>query len=224
MVKFPKDEAERQIWLNAMPNKPHTLTNRKDIRICAKHFDCPWKSVSGGKYPTSPPSVFPGVPKSCFRQTLTTPRKTQSATSDARDKLQQERLEKADKIQDFHDFTENLKKHMKGYNFIHNSDDLIAYMTDTMGRKIIHHIQFRNIQSDFGFLKLMCVKKDGYEVNNSVFGIQKDGYIHKWSDVQTILRKLVEYKMSSEAHLKKAHQELDLCDEFIDSPSFQFIQ
>ena len=224
MVKFPKDEAERQIWLNAMPNEPHTLTNRKDIRICAKHFDCPWKSVSGGKYPTSPPSVFPGVPKSCFRQTLTTPRKTQSATSDARDKLQQERLEKADKIQDFHDFTENLKKHMKGYNFIHNSDDLIAYMTDTMGRKIIHHIQFRNIQSDFGFLKLMCVEKDGIEVNNRVFGIQKDGYIHKWSDVQTILRKLVEYKMSSEAHLKKAHQELDLCDEFIDSPSFQFIQ
>ena len=111
MVKFPKDEAERQIWLNAMPNEPHTLTNRKDIRICAKHFDCPWKNVKGGKYPTSPPSVFPGVPKSCFRQTLTTPRKTQSATSDARDKLQQERLEKADKIQDFHDFTEKQGKH-----------------------------------------------------------------------------------------------------------------
>ena len=96
-------------------------------------------------------------------------------------------------------------------------------MTDNMGRKIIHHIHFRNVQSDFGFLKLMCVEKDGYEVNNSVLGIQKDGYIHKWSDVQTILRKLVEYKMSSGAHLKKAQQELDLCDEFIDSPSFQFI-
>ena len=224
MVKFPKEKIKRQIWLAAMPNESHTLANRKEIFICATHFDCVWEKVRGGSYPTMPPSVFPGVPKSCFRQTLSSPRNTLATTADARRKLQQERLEKNDKIKDFQEFTENVKYHMNGYNFIHTNDDLTAYMTDKMGRKIIHYMHFRNVQTDFGFIKIMSIEKDGFEVNNNVFEIQKNGYIHKWSELQKIVDILIKHNNPSEAHFKKAVQELDLCEEFIDSPTFQFIQ
>ena len=45
VVKFPRDQEERQRWIDAMPNDPETLKNRKDIYICSSHFDCEWVKI-----------------------------------------------------------------------------------------------------------------------------------------------------------------------------------
>ena len=67
LVSSTAEQEERDSWIKAMPNDPHTLVNRTDIWICASHFDCRWKVVRGGKRPTEPPSIFPGIPGSCFK-------------------------------------------------------------------------------------------------------------------------------------------------------------
>ena len=82
VVKFPKDEVTRQAWIDAMPNNPGTLKDRKEIYICATHFEGKWINVKGGTYPANPPSVFPGISKSCLRQCHSTPR--QAVTSEVR--------------------------------------------------------------------------------------------------------------------------------------------
>ena len=92
MVKFPKDALARQAWIDAMPNDPETLKYRKgDIWICASHFDCDYLKIRGGKRPSLPPSIFPNIPKSCFKQTQTTPRDAVTA---------EVRAKKVQKLQD----------------------------------------------------------------------------------------------------------------------------
>ena len=38
LVSFPAEQEERDSWIKAMPNDPHTLVNRSDMWICASHF------------------------------------------------------------------------------------------------------------------------------------------------------------------------------------------
>ena len=87
LVSFPSNENERKTWIGAMPNNPQTLIGRKEIWICASHFDCDWVRTRGGKRPAKPPTIFPGVPKSCMKQSKTIPRPTKFATSYARKKM-----------------------------------------------------------------------------------------------------------------------------------------
>lgn len=224
VVRFPKDEEKRQAWIDAMPNDPETLKHRKEIWICAAHFDCEWVNIRGGKYPAKPPSIFPGAPKSCLKQTRSTPRQTQAATSEVRGKRQQSLQEARDRITNFDNFVNNIKHHIENYSFIHNDNDFTMFMTDTMGRKVIQFLHFRNVESNFGFLKLISAEKNGFEVPKSKFSIQKDCLIHKWSDLKSIINVINDHDTSYVDHLNRALQELDLCDELLDSPNFQFIQ
>ena len=36
--------------------------------VCASHFDCEWVVSRGGRRPSAPPSVSPGIAKSCLKQ------------------------------------------------------------------------------------------------------------------------------------------------------------
>ena len=74
VVSFSTDDDERKRWIDAMPNDPGSLTDRKEIFVCASHFECKWVTVRGGKRPIGPPTYFKGVAKSCLKQTLTYPR------------------------------------------------------------------------------------------------------------------------------------------------------
>ena len=82
LVSFPKDTDTRNLWIDSMPNDRSTLENRKEIWICASHFDCPWITVKGGKRPSNPPTLFDGVPKSCMKQVQNKKRSTVSTSSD----------------------------------------------------------------------------------------------------------------------------------------------
>ena len=86
VVSFPDknempDEWER--WIEAMPNARKSLEECKEIWVCATHFNCEWKTVRGGKRPTAPPCIFPGVPQSCLKQAPSHARQT-SAISNKR--------------------------------------------------------------------------------------------------------------------------------------------
>ena len=224
VVKFPRDQEERQRWIDAMPNDPETLKNRKDIYICSSHFDCDWVKIRGGKYPSEPLSVFPGVPSSCLKQTSSTPRQTQSATADARSELDQERKEANDMITDYDSFILNIKYHVEKFTFIQNNDDFTMFMTDSMGKRVVQYLHLRNVSSPFGFLKIICAEKDGFEVKRNKLGSNRDGIVHRWSELKRILNVLNEHCVTSADHLQRAIEELDLCEDLLNCPSFQFIQ
>ena len=65
---FPKDKEERSRWIDATPNDRSRLLKRREIYACLHHFDCDWVKMRGGKRPSEPPSIFPGVAPSCLKQ------------------------------------------------------------------------------------------------------------------------------------------------------------
>ena len=223
VVKFPKDDLTHQAWIDAMPNDPETLKDRTgDIYICAAHFDCEYVNIKGGKRPSKPPSIFPGIPKSCFRQTQSTSR--DAVTAEARAKKVKTLQDDCDRIDTFDNFVKNIETHVQNYRFIHTSDDLTMFMTDTIGRKVIRFIHIRKVESNFGFLRLISVEKNGFEMPRCKFNLQKDCIIHRWSDVKHIVSIINDYENSYIDHLNRAIQELDICEEFNGFPNLQFIQ
>ena len=78
VVRFPTEEAERERWIKAMPNSGSSLTGRPDLYICSSHFECEWVVSRRGRRPVAPPSVFPGIAKSCLKQSQ--PKKTRDFT------------------------------------------------------------------------------------------------------------------------------------------------
>ena len=80
VVSFPTDRVEKTRWIEAMPNEPGSLKDRKEIFVCSSHFECKWVTVLGGKRPIGPPTYFKGVPKSCQKQSITHTRPTRKTT------------------------------------------------------------------------------------------------------------------------------------------------
>ena len=76
MVKCPTDLNERERWIQALPNSRGSLDQRKDIYICASHYNYSWIVARGGQMPVDPPLAFPQVPKSCLKQSQPRHRKT----------------------------------------------------------------------------------------------------------------------------------------------------
>ena len=113
---------------------------------------------------------------------------------------------------------------MKDYSIIHNEDDLTMFMTDTMERKLITFLHFKKVESTFRYLSLISVEKNGFEFSRSTFNIQKKSFVHKWSDVMSILSILDDYENVYIVHVNREIHELDLCEELIDCPTIQFIQ
>ncbi|CAK8685254.1 unnamed protein product [Clavelina lepadiformis] len=123
VVSFPTDEVERNRWIDAMPNERSSLLQLKQIYACANHFDCEWISVKGGKRPSQPPSIFPGVLKSCLKQVSSAPR-TRPTTASAEARAEKERycslLQKVDVLTKIFiyllpNFITFLQLHIKGY-------------------------------------------------------------------------------------------------------------
>ena len=40
VVSFPTDTVERTRWIEAMPNEPGSLKDRKEIYVFSSHFEC----------------------------------------------------------------------------------------------------------------------------------------------------------------------------------------
>lgn len=226
VVSFPTDEVERNRWIDAMPNERSSLLQLKQIYACAHHFDCEWITVKGGKRPSHPPSIFPGVSKSCLKQVSSAPRIT-TASAETRAENERLRNEVVDKIGDFYSFCNDIQEHIsKDYRIVCDSDDIYISKTDAKGRSVIQFLHLQHVKSSFGFLYLKCVEKNGKEIPKTYFSkagcLQKNSLLSKWSQFDKIMSCITEYEFKDADYLKSAVQELShmSCS---DSPHFQFL-
>lgn len=224
LVSFPNDKNEREKWINAMPNERTSLTSKKEIWICASHFDCAWVTVKGGKRPSQPPSVFPGVPKSCLKQVQESKRPTQKSAADIRQLNQQQAINEKDKIISFENFLQNISLIAISFYSIKKENEVSLFSIGDGGRCVTMFLKFRKTDSKFGFLQLIDAEKDGIEVKKSIFNLQKNNLLHKWSQFKNIISVLSSYVHKSQDVIDQVIDELSAISEFEHHPSFQFIQ
>ena len=93
-VSFPTDEETRSKWIIALPNDTRTLVGRKEIWINVTHFEGESVTMRGGKRPLNPPSIFPGVTKSCLKQVQYKERQSTCSSAEARRKTQEKQMNK----------------------------------------------------------------------------------------------------------------------------------
>lgn len=53
----------------------------------------------------------------------------------------------------------------------------MSFLNNT-GRKVSQFLWFRRIESSFGFLFLVLVKKDGFEIAKNLFKLDKNSRLH----------------------------------------------
>ena len=228
VVKFPNknvDPSEWDRWLCAMPNERASLENLKEIWLCRSHFDCEWKKVRGGERPVDPPSIFPGIPKSCFKQTVSKPRLT-SATSEQRADIEAKRREEEDKIKDFDEFCVKIRTRYSNFNVIsgHDGTDIYLSRTDAKGQKVTRFLHFRSISSHFGFLYFVTGEKDGTAVPKGKFSLQKNSLLSRWTQVDDIVSVVDNYENINNDYLTIVLESLDKMEDLHGSAHFQFLR
>ena len=76
-----------------MSNEPTWLASKKQKgEYCTSHFDCDRVTIRGGRRPSQPCSIFPGVSKSCLKEVHESQRTTQNSTVEVRQQKQQQTL------------------------------------------------------------------------------------------------------------------------------------
>ena len=185
VVSFPTDEVERNRWIEAMINEVSSLLQLKQIYACVRHFECEWITVKGGKRPSHPPSIFPGVLKSCLNQVFLASRIT-TASAETRAENERLRTEVVDKIGDFSSFCNDIQKHIsKDYCIVCDTNDIYMSKTDAKRRSVIQFLHLQFVKLSFGFLYLKCAEKNGKEVPMTYFSkacfLQKNSLHSKWS-------------------------------------------
>ena len=225
MVSFPsKDDPDFVRWVEAMPNQRNELMEQKDIWICGSHFDCEYKTIRGGKRPLDPPSVFPHIPKSHFKQVVPKRRSTELATAQQRQQRVSDEKEQNDKIVNFENFVKSVAKHVdKKFIFNRSGDNFTMFMTDDLGRRVVKFLHFREEISPFGFLRIMGAEKNGFDVPKVLLDLQKNHFIHRWSQLKFILSAIDQYEPSSEVRINTVLADLENVEEWHDDPTFQFI-
>ena len=144
-----------------------------------------------GKKPSHPPSIFPGVSKSCLNQVSSAPRIT-IASAETRAENERLRTEVVNKIGDFSFFCNDIQKHIpKDYRIVCNTNDIYISKTDAKERSVIRFLYLQFVKSSFGFLYLKCTEKNGKEVSKTYFSkaccLQKNSLLSKWSQFDKIM-------------------------------------
>jgi len=171
LTKYPDD---RKKWIAAMPNDRKQLEKLATINVCKHHFDCEWYIVQGGgERPTQPPSIFPGIPKSCLKQTVAKTRSTKGGTAEARLVMKKKVDEKKDCIMNFEEFIKIISTRHPLYRVIRDEDNLYLSLTDKIGQNVLQFIHFKRVKSDFGFLFLQKAEKNGVQLSKKLFVTKK---------------------------------------------------
>ena len=224
MVKFPSaedDPYECESWVRTMSNSRESLTKLKEIWICRKHFgpNCDWKVARGGKRPNVPPSIFKGVPKSCFVKDNPSRRLIASLSKVRRENVEA-RAENDGRIADFNDFLSKMEsKVAPRFKFLKSEDALTIYQTDNIGRKALLFVNFLKFESPFGFLHLNRIENNGIPVAKNIFNL-----LHKSSQVKKIISRLSFYQPAVEEKLEKIISECEEITKLAKNDCFQFIQ
>ena len=223
MVRFPSNEDEREAWINALPNRKGTVTNRKDLFICASHFNCAWQTCRGGKRPVGPPTVFVGIPKSCIKQSIAMPR-NRNALSQTREQRSNQLKKERDTIGNFKVFEQEIGKRFPQFSIRRHANNVNMFIADESGRNIQQFLSFCEVQSPFGFLFLVRAEKNGYVIPKSNFTLQKNSLVSKWSQIDEIIAVVQSHLPSDADYLREAINQLNRMSGMLDSPNFQFLQ
>ena len=80
VFRFPKDESERKLWINVIPNDKLNVT--KDTVVCELHWPTGFETITvrGKQRPKHPPSVWPNVPTSQIPTAAPPPRTTKRSS------------------------------------------------------------------------------------------------------------------------------------------------
>ena len=226
VVSFPTDEVERNRWIEAMPNESSSLLQLKQIYDCIRHFDSEWITVKGRKRPSHPPSIFPGISKSCLKQVSSAPRTT-TASAETRAENERLRIEVVDKIDDFSSFCNDIQKHIpKDYRIVCDTNNIYISKTDAKQRSVIQFLHLQFVKSSFEFLYLKCAEKNGKEVPKTYFSkaccLQKNTLLSKWSQFHKIMSCITVYEFKDADYLKSVLQKLSQMSGS-DLPHFQFV-
>ena len=223
MVRFPQEETERASWISAMPNAAGSLKHRTELFICSSHFDCQWVTSRGGKRPVGPPTIFKGVPKSYLKQSVSAPRPTKVVSAESREKRQEENSDSKDRILSFEKFASEVGIRFKNFSITRNGVNISMFCLNENSSKVVQFISFREVNSKFGFLQLVKVCKNGYEIQKHNFQLQKNSLLNRWSQVDDIISVIQVHQASNKDHLDTALKELCLMHDYQDTPHFQFL-
>jgi len=223
VVRSPTDEVEYDRWIKAMPNTGRSIIGRRELFVCAKHFDCEWVVCRGGRRPVAPPSVFHGIPKSCLKQTQPKKRTTSLTSSHARQQHDAKRRKMDDNMNNFDSFVDQLPKRYPKYIVKKNKDEVYMTLLNERGSQVTEFLWFTKIESPFGFLHLVTVEKDGCEISKNTFLLSKNSRIHTWSQLSDIFTVINNHSPSNCDHLNKSLQELNNIDDVANSSHFQFL-
>ena len=113
------------------------------------------------------------------------------------------RQQDADRIKDFNEFAEQVDNRIDGFNVIEKENEVSVFMTNLVGSKVILFLKFTKVQSSFGFLHLKRAEKNGIPIGKSIFELQKNSLLHKWSQVKNIIETLKCHEPSRTDRIKK---------------------
>ena len=170
-----------------MPNAGSSLTGRRDLYVCASHFDCEWFVSRGGRRPSAPPSVFPGIAKSCLKRSQPPKRMTLLTSGRAWQQQEKKRQMQENNMKDFATFLQQLPKRYPDFNVKSDKDEVYISLLNDTASKVSQFLWFRKIESPFGFLYLVRVEKDGYEIPKHHFALNKNSRLNTWSQLSDIL-------------------------------------
>ena len=227
IVKFPKEPEERNRWIEAMPNLKSCLEKMKKIHVCSTHFNCKWKTVKGGRRPCEPPSVFPDIPKSCFKQSKPQRRSTFKSRSEIRNKNDQVIKKQRDKIEDFNDFENQVTKKFPLFQMITKEDFLNLYLLEETGRTVTTFISFQKEECNpFGVIRFVCAEKDGCEVPKTHLKdvCKNKGVLMTWTQFESLIEQVKCFEPSDNDRISKALDCLNELSDVDNIPAIQFIQ
>ena len=98
----------------------------------------------------------------------------------------------------------------------------MSLLNDTAS-KVNQFLWFRKSESPFGFLYVVTVEKDGYEIPKQHFMLNKNSQLNTWSQLSDMFNVINKHVPDNSDHLNKALKELKCIEGFHTSSHFRFL-
>ena len=211
VFKPPKENSE--LWINALPNSFPREINRNNVWICRKHWpdDVEMVSTTGGKMrPAVAPSIFHGIPSSCFQQTAPT---TSRRISDRKISIE-DRNEQLDELTFFNERDviktfEQLVSYYKNsfeekghlYKVIISDDSLCLLKIKMLDNIPLIHYSLSITRSGVDILGDRLIAKCSVDNNlviaNSLVSLGKQNRIFRHSQISEIITRLENFELDA---------------------------
>ena len=106
-------------------------------------------------------------------------------------------------MNDFVSFLDKLPSRYPQFIIKSSGDDVFMSMLNDTGSQVMQFLWFRKIESPFGFLHLVSVHKDGYEISKNHFTLNKNSRLHTWSQLSEIFNVINMHVASNSDYLNK---------------------